>query len=48
MFTKDGIRTLANIVIIDPTWADLIPQSCTTQGFIASNVTQAKENNYGN
>jgi hypothetical protein len=25
MFTKDGIRTLINVVIAGPTWADLLP-----------------------
>ncbi len=25
VFTKDGIRTLADVVIVDPTWAYLFP-----------------------
>jgi hypothetical protein len=36
MFTKNDIRILANIVIVDPTQADLLPQSCKTQGFVGS------------
>jgi hypothetical protein len=27
VFTKDGIRTLTNIVIVDSTWMDLLSQS---------------------
>jgi hypothetical protein len=46
VFTKDGILTLINIVIVDPTWANLLPRSCTTQGFVASDLVQAKEWNY--
>jgi hypothetical protein len=46
VLTKDRIHTLAHIVIIDPTYADLFPQSCTTQGFVAWNVVQAKKKNY--
>jgi hypothetical protein len=42
VLTKDGIRTLINIVIANPTQANLLPKSCATQGFVASNVTQAK------
>jgi hypothetical protein len=30
VFTKDGIRTLADIVIVDPTRAYLFPQAYTT------------------
>jgi hypothetical protein len=48
MFTKDGIRTLADIVIVDPTQVDLLPRSCTTQNFATSNATLAKENSYHN
>jgi len=46
MFTKDSIRTLVKVVIVDPTQVDLHPQSCTTQGFVASNVAQAKKRSY--
>jgi hypothetical protein len=43
VFTKNGIRTLINLVIVDPMWTYLFPRSCTIQGFVASNVVQAKE-----
>jgi hypothetical protein len=45
---KDGICTLANIVITNPTRIDLLPQSCATQGFVASDATQANERSYCN
>jgi hypothetical protein len=48
VLTKDDIRTLVDVVITDPTQVDLYPQSCTTQGFVASNVAQAKEQSYHN
>jgi hypothetical protein len=48
VFTKDGIRTLIDIVIVDPTRTDLLPRSYITQGFVASNVAQAKEKSYRN
>jgi len=49
VFTKDGIRTLLDIVIANPTRADLLPQSCAIQGLmIALNATQAKNRNYHN
>ncbi len=48
MLTKNGIRTLAKIVIVDPTRTYLLPQSCTTQGFATLNVAQAKERSYHN
>jgi hypothetical protein len=46
MFIKDGIRTLVNIVFLDPTRVDLLPRSCASQGFDASNVVQAKKRSY--
>ncbi len=46
MFTKDGIHTLVKIVIADPTQMDLLPRSCATQGFVASDVAQVKEWSY--
>jgi len=46
VFTKDGICTLIDIIIVDPTWVDLLPQSCATQGFVTSNVVQTKEWSY--
>jgi len=39
VFSKDGIRTLTNVVIVNPMRANLLFQSC---------VTQAKEKNYHN
>jgi hypothetical protein len=48
VLTKDGIRTLANVVIADLTQADLLPWFYTTQGFIAFDVAQAKERGYHN
>ncbi len=46
MLTKDGLHTLVDIVIVNPTCVDLFPQSCTTQGFATSNIAQAKERSY--
>jgi hypothetical protein len=48
MFTKDGIRTLVIIIIADPTQVDLLSWSYITQGFVASNVVQAKERSFCN
>jgi hypothetical protein len=48
VFSKDGIRTLVEVVIVDPTRADLLPQSCATQGFTTFDVAQAKERSYHN
>jgi hypothetical protein len=48
VLTKNGICTLTDVVITDPTWTDLLPQSCATQGFVASDATQAKEKGYFN
>jgi hypothetical protein len=46
MFTKDGIRTLADVVIVNPMQADLLPQFCTTQKFVTFDAIQAKEKSY--
>ncbi len=46
VLTKDEIHTLADIVIVDRTRVNLLPQSCTTQGFVAFDAAQAKERNY--
>jgi hypothetical protein len=46
VFTKDGIRTLIDVVIADPTQADLLCRSYTIQKFVAFEVIQAKERNY--
>jgi len=40
--------TLTNVVITDPTWIDLLPQSCATRGFVASDAIQANERSYYN
>ncbi len=48
MFAKDGIHTIANIVITDPTHVYLFIRSCTTQGFVASNAILAQKTNYHN
>jgi len=48
VFSKNGIHTLAEVVIVDLTRADLLPQSCATQGFTTSDVAQAKERGYHN
>jgi hypothetical protein len=39
VLTKDGIFTLVDIVIANLAWANLLPWSCATQGFVASNAT---------
>jgi hypothetical protein len=46
VFTKNDIRTLVDIVIANPMQVDLLPQSCTIQGFATFDVAQAKEKNY--
>jgi hypothetical protein len=40
---KNGVYTLANVVIANLMHVDLLPQSCTTQRFATSNATQAKK-----
>jgi hypothetical protein len=46
VLTKNGICTLIDIVIADPMQVDLLPQSCTIQGFTTFDMAQAKEKNY--
>jgi hypothetical protein len=46
VFTKDNICTLFNVDIVDLTRANLLPQSCATLKFVASDVVQAKERSY--
>jgi len=46
VLTKNDIRTLANIVIANPTWVDFLPQSCAIQRSVASDAVQAKERSY--
>jgi len=48
VLTKDDIRTLVDVVIDDPLWTNLKPQSCATQRFVTFNVVQAKERSYHN
>jgi hypothetical protein len=43
VLTKDGICTLVDVIIDNPTWVDLLPWSCATQRFVASIVTQTKK-----
>jgi hypothetical protein len=47
VFTKDEIHTLIDtlidFVMADPTCADLLPQRCTTQGFVTFNAIQIKK-----
>jgi hypothetical protein len=40
VLTKDGICTLVDVVIVDPTCVDLLTWSYTTQGFVVSDTTQ--------
>jgi hypothetical protein len=48
VLTKNGIHSLANVVIVDPTRANLFFQSCATEGFISLDVTHVKKKNYCN
>jgi hypothetical protein len=48
VLTKNGIHTLVNIVIVNPTRADLLLQSCATQGFNTFDVVQTKNRSYHN
>jgi hypothetical protein len=48
VLTKDGIRILANIVIADPTWMDLLCWFGATQESVVSEGVQTKERNYCN
>ncbi len=48
MLTKNDIHTLVDVVILNPTKANLLPRSCTIQGFIVSSAIQVKERNYHN
>jgi hypothetical protein len=42
VLTKNGIHTLVDDVIADPTRTNLFPWFCTTQGFSIFEVTQVK------
>ncbi len=48
MFIKNEICTLINIVIADPTQANLFCWFCITQRFVASKAVQTKEKSYHN
>jgi hypothetical protein len=48
VLTKDGICTIANIVIADLMWVDLLPRSCAIEGFATSDDVQAQEKSYCN
>jgi hypothetical protein len=43
VLTKEGNRTLVNVVITDPMWVDLLPRFYATQRFIASYAIQGKK-----
>jgi hypothetical protein len=46
MLTKNGVCILVNIIIVNPTCVNLLPQFFTTQKFVTSNAAQAKEMSY--
>jgi len=46
VLTKVDIHALIDIIIIDPTWVNLLPWSSVTKGFAASNTAQTKDRNY--
>jgi hypothetical protein len=48
ILTKDDIRILTDVVIVNPMQVDLFPRSCAIQGFVVSDAIQAKERNYRN
>ncbi len=48
VLTKNDICILIDVVSANPTWVNLLPQSCATQGFVAFDATQAKKQSYRN
>jgi hypothetical protein len=42
VLTKDGVCILIDVVIANPTQANLLRKSCATQGFDTFDMTQAK------
>jgi len=48
MIIKDGIHTLVDRIIVDPTGVDLFPWSYTTQKFVIFNAAQAQKKSYCN
>ncbi len=48
VFIKDGICTLVDVVIANPTQTGLLVWFYTIQGFVASNAVQTKKRSYHN
>jgi len=48
MLSIDGICTLADVVIVNPTRVDLVFQTASFHGMVTKMVTQAKEGFYHN
>jgi hypothetical protein len=48
MLLIDGVQTLANIVIVDFTWVDLILQVVFSYGVVVIVAAQAKDGLYCN
>jgi len=46
IFTKDGVRTLVNLITIKPTQVNILVRSYSTEGFIASKAIHTKERSY--
>jgi hypothetical protein len=46
LLTKDGIHTVVDVVITDPTWVYLLCWFYTTWGFVTFEVAQAKKKSY--
>jgi len=46
VLTKDGNRTLVNVVIANPIGVDLFHQSCATRRFVTFKIVQAKKKSY--
>jgi hypothetical protein len=38
VFTKDGIRTLIDVVIVNPMWTNFLPQSYAIKKFVTFDV----------
>jgi hypothetical protein len=43
MFTEDDIHTLVDVIISNPMWLDLFPQSCVTQDLTTFDLAQAEK-----
>jgi hypothetical protein len=46
MLSTDGICTLVDVMIIDPTWIDLVSQAVSSCEVVVMVVAQAKEGFY--